>query len=45
MGNRFPILVCNEARRLDFSYTRGGKVNVTIWNPKGVCEFEKALKP
>ena len=45
MGNRFPILVCDEARRLDFSYTRGGMIDLTIWNPKGELEFQQALKP
>ena len=45
MGNKFPILVCDEARRLDFSYTRGGMIDLTIWNPKGELEFQQALKP
>lgn len=45
MGNIFPILVVDEARRLDFSYTRGGLMDITIWNPKGEPEFQKALKP
>ena len=45
MGNKFPILVCDEARRLDFSYARGGMMEISIWNPKGECEFQKSLKP
>ena len=45
MNNKFPILVVDEARRLDFSYERGGKIDLTIWNPKGELEFQESLKP
>ena len=45
MGNKFPILVVDEARRLDFYYGMGGYMDITIWNPKGELEFQKALKP
>ena len=45
MGNRFPILVNNELRRLDFSYTRGGTIDVKIYKPSGEMEFERSFKP
>ena len=45
MGNDFPIIVADEARRFDFSYTKGGEVQISIWNPKGICEFSETWKP
>ena len=45
MGNRFPILVNNELRRLDFSYTRGGPIQVRIFHPDGHLEFEHDFRP
>lgn len=45
MGNDFPILVNNEARRLDFSYTRGGAMQVRIFHPDGHLEFEREFRP
>ena len=45
MSNAFPILVNDEARRLDFSYTRGGTIDVSIFNPAGEQEFRRSFKP
>ena len=44
MGNDFPILVNDEVRRLDFSYTRGGTMDVSIFNPSGAKEFERSFR-
>ena len=45
MGNKFPILVNNELRRLDFSYTRGGEIELNIFSPKGKLEYQKRWRP
>ena len=44
MGNKFPILVNNEIRRLDFSYTKGGTMDIRIFKPAGALEFERSFK-
>jgi len=44
MGNDFPILVNDECRLLNFSYTRGGTMDVSIFNPSGENEFERSFK-
>ena len=41
MGNAFPILVNDNVRRLDFSYTSGGPIHVETWNADGDKEFER----
>ena len=41
MGNKFPILVVDEARRLDFSYQKGGRIHVETFNASGEKEFER----
>ena len=45
MGNKFPILVNNELRRLDFSYIRGGEIELNIFSPKGALEYQKRWRP
>ena len=35
MDNDFPIVVNDEIRRLDFSYTRGGDIEVKTFHPSG----------
>lgn len=44
MGNDFPIIVNSEIRRLDFSYERGGTIDVRIFKPSGAMEFERSFK-
>ena len=44
MGNDFPILVNDEARLLNVSYTRGGTIDVSIFKPSGTKEFERSFK-
>lgn len=44
MGADFPILVNDEARRLDFSYTRGGTIDIKIFNYKGEMEFAHCFR-
>lgn len=44
MGADFPILVNDDARRLDFSYTRGGTIDIKTFNPDGEMEFERSFK-
>lgn len=41
MGNRFPILVNDNERRLQFEYTRGGRIHVSTFNASGEKEFER----
>lgn len=41
MNNRFPILVNDDARRLDFEFTRGGSLHVSTFNASGEKEFEE----
>lgn len=41
MDNDFPIIVNNEIRRLDFSYTSGGPINIRTYHPSGRKEFER----
>ena len=45
MGNDFPILVNDAARRLDFQYTRGGLIGLKIFNPDGTQEFDYRFRP
>jgi hypothetical protein len=40
MGNRFPIIVNDDAHRLQFDYTRGGNYLVRSYGPDGTKEFE-----
>lgn len=40
MGNRFPIIVNDDAHRLQFDYTRGGNYLVRSYGPDGTMEFE-----
>ena len=44
MDNRFPILVNDEAHRLDFMYSHGF-VTVRTFHPNGTMEFEYTFKP
>lgn len=44
MGNDFPIIVNDEARRLEFEYERGGDIQVKIYNPSGKLEFERSFR-
>ena len=44
MGADFPIIVNDDARRLDFSYTRGGTIDVKTFNPDGKMEFERSFR-
>lgn len=44
MGADFPILVNDDVRRLDFSYTRGGKIDIKTFNPDGEMEFERSFR-
>lgn len=41
MGNRFPILVNDNERRLQFEYTRRGRIHVSTFNASGEKEFER----
>ena len=44
MGNDFPIIVNNEARRLDFTYSHG-YMTLRTFHPNGTMEYERTLKP
>ena len=44
MGNDFPIIVNNEARRLDFTYSHG-YITLRSFHPNGNLEVEKTIKP
>ena len=44
MNNKFPIIVNNEIRRLDFSCTRGGTIDISTWNSSGKKEFERSFR-
>ena len=44
MGNDFPIIVNDDARRLDFSYS-DGLITVETWNADGEMEFQRRFKP
>ena len=44
MGNDFPIIVNDDARRLDFSY-EGGVITLETWNPDGLMEFRQRFRP
>ena len=44
MGNRFPIVVNDDLRRLDFSCTRN-LISLHAFNADGVQEFEYVFKP
>ena len=41
MGANFPILVNDNARRLDVQYTTGGPLKVVMMNPDGEVEFQR----
>ena len=41
MGANFPILVNDDARRLDVKYTAGGPLLVKMINPDGQVEFQR----
>ncbi len=41
MGNRFPILVNDDVRRLDFSCGPDHRIHVRTFNAKGEQEFER----
>ena len=41
MGTNFPILVNDDARRLDVQYTAGGPLIVQMVNPDGQVEFQR----
>ena len=43
MNNKFPIIVNNEIRRLDFDYKRGGTIDIRIYHPSGKLEFERSF--
>lgn len=42
MDNNFPIMVNDDARRLDV-YTDGKSITLHMWNAKGELEFEKEI--
>ena len=44
MGNRFPIIVNDDARRLDFSYA-DGVITVKTFNADGEMESHRTFKP
>ena len=44
MNNRFPIVVNDDAHRLQFDYTRGGPVRLRGFAPDGTQEFVYDLK-
>ena len=44
MGNDFPIIVNNEARRLEFTYSHG-YITLRSFHPNGTLEVEKTIKP
>jgi hypothetical protein len=41
MGNRFPILVNDNERRLQFECSRRGRIHVSTFNASGEKEFER----
>ena len=43
MDNDFPILVNDNVRRLEFGYTRGGRIHVSTFNASGEKEFERSF--
>ena len=43
MGATFPILVNDDARRLDCSYD-SGRFSMTMFNAEGEAEFSKVLE-
>jgi len=44
MGNRFPIIVNDDAHRLQFDYTLGAPVSIRSYGPDGTLEFQYDLK-
>ena len=44
MGNDFPILVNDDARRLEFEYTRSGGIGIRTFNSDGVEEFRRTIR-
>ena len=44
MNNDFPIIVNNEARRLDVTYSHG-YITLRSFHPNGKLEVEKTIKP
>lgn len=40
MNNRFPIVVNDDAHRMDVDYTRGGPVHIKSYGPDGKLEFQ-----
>ena len=44
MNNAFPIIVNDEAHRLDFNYS-DGYITVRTYHPKGTLEFDYTFKP
>ena len=44
MHNDFPIIVNNEARRLDVTYSHG-YITLRSFHPNGTLEVEKTIKP
>ena len=44
MNNDFPIIVNDEAHRLDFNYSNG-YITVRTYHPKGTLEFDYTFKP
>ena len=44
MGNDFPIIVNDEAHRLDFTYSNG-YLTLRTFHPNGTMEYERTLKP
>ena len=44
MHNDFPIIVNDEAHRLDFTYSHGF-ITIRTFHPKGTKEFEYTFKP
>lgn len=44
MANNFPILVNDNARRLEFDYTRGGTIRIRTFHPSGKQEFEREFR-
>jgi len=44
MGNRFPIIVNDEAHRLEFTYSHG-YITLRTFHPNGTKEFERTFKP
>lgn len=44
MANDFPIIVNDEAHRLEFSYSHGF-ITLRTFHPDGTMEFERTIKP